>query len=234
MASAAGLLIVLLVALAGLAWLIAYRIAPEFDGWRFHGRASGRSSHEGGPVAGEGPASFRAMAVPADAGAEGGAAKPRATASDMAAALAPDGGMAGADKAGAAPADGAGAAAPAAAAPMPLAGTVAETGAPATAPAALSPATAIGVPAAVGAPDDLLQLKGVGPVLNKLLMSLGVRRFDQIAGWSASDIASVDAHLGNFKGRIVRDNWVEQAGLLARGAIADFEAKFGKLDSENK
>jgi predicted flap endonuclease-1-like 5' DNA nuclease len=94
--------------------------------------------------------------------------------------------------------------------------------------------TAIGIPAAVGNPDDLLQIKGVGPKLNDLLVGLGIRRFDQIANWGAPEIAKVDEHLGAFKGRIDRDRWVEQAGLLARGAIAEFEAKFGQLDSENQ
>ncbi len=94
--------------------------------------------------------------------------------------------------------------------------------------------TAIGVPAAVGDPDDLLQIKGVGPKLNELLISLGIRRFDQISRWGTDDVAKVDGHLGTFKGRIDRDSWIEQSGLLARGAIAEFEAKFGKLDSENK
>ncbi len=94
--------------------------------------------------------------------------------------------------------------------------------------------TAIGIPAAVGDPDDLLQIKGVGPKLKDLLHSLGVTRFDQIAAWGAAEIDKVDDHLGSFKSRIGRDAWVEQAGLLARGAIAEFEAKFGKLDSENQ
>lgn len=94
--------------------------------------------------------------------------------------------------------------------------------------------TAIGIPAAIGNADDLLQLKGVGPKLNTLLNSLGVTRFDQIAAWGASEIGKVDGHLGNFKGRIERDSWVEQAGLLAKGMIKEFEAKFGILDSENK
>ncbi len=93
--------------------------------------------------------------------------------------------------------------------------------------------TAIGIPAAVGKADDLLQLKGVGPKLNGVLVGLGITRFDQVAAWTADDVAKVDAHLGSFKGRIVRESWVEQAGLLASGAIAAFEAKFGKLDSEN-
>jgi predicted flap endonuclease-1-like 5' DNA nuclease len=94
--------------------------------------------------------------------------------------------------------------------------------------------TAIGIPAAVGAADDLLQIKGIGPKLNTLLISLGVTRFDQIAAWGAAEIDKVDDHLGNFKDRITRDSWVEQAGLLAKGMIKEFEAKFGKLDSENK
>jgi predicted flap endonuclease-1-like 5' DNA nuclease len=94
--------------------------------------------------------------------------------------------------------------------------------------------TAIGIPAAIGKADDLLQIKGVGPKLNQLLVGLGISRFDQIAKWGAGEISKVDGHLGSFKGRIVRDQWVEQSGLLARGAIAEFEAKFGKLDSENQ
>jgi predicted flap endonuclease-1-like 5' DNA nuclease len=106
--------------------------------------------------------------------------------------------------------------------------------APVAAPVAAAALTAIGIPAAVGNADDLLQVKGIGPKLNSLLNSLGISRFDQIAAWGAKEIDIVDGHLGAFKGRIGRDAWVEQAGLLATGAIAAFEAKFGKLDSENK
>ena len=90
--------------------------------------------------------------------------------------------------------------------------------------------TDIGVPAAVGAPDDLRQIKGVGPKLNGLLVGLGVTRYDQIAAWGETEIAAVDAHLGTFKGRITRDNWIEQAKFLASGDVAGFEASFGKLD----
>jgi predicted flap endonuclease-1-like 5' DNA nuclease len=115
---------------------------------------------------------------------------------------------------------------PVAVAPVPAAPVVA-----APVAAAAIGLTAIGIPAAVGAPDDLLQIKGIGPKLNDLLISLGVRRFDQMSAWGASDVAKVDEHLGAFTGRIERDQWIEQAGLLARGAIAEFEAKFGKLES---
>jgi len=98
-------------------------------------------------------------------------------------------------------------------------------------PAADAPRTEIGIAPAVGAPDNLRLLKGVGPKLAALLTQLGITRFDQIASWNEADIAAVDAHLGTFRGRIVRDNWVEQARYLAQGDTAGFEAKFGRLDS---
>jgi predicted flap endonuclease-1-like 5' DNA nuclease len=107
--------------------------------------------------------------------------------------------------------------------------------APEPAPVAAAPATGRpAIAAAVGAPDDLTLIKGVGPKLNSLLVSLGVTRFDQIAAWTAQDIGEVDGFLGSFKGRITRDSWVEQAGLLARGDHAGFAAKFGALGSENR
>ena len=77
--------------------------------------------------------------------------------------------------------------------------------------------------------DDLSQLKGVGPKLVALLHGMGITRFAQIAAWTEEDVASIDARLGSFKGRIKRDNWVEQAKFLASGDKAGFEAQFGKL-----
>ena len=85
------------------------------------------------------------------------------------------------------------------------------------------------VAAAVGEPDDLKRIKGLGPKLATLLASLGITRFDQIAAWTEADIAEVDRFLGSFQGRIARDNWVEQAGYLARGDEAGFAARFGAL-----
>jgi len=65
-----------------------------------------------------------------------------------------------------------------------------------------------------------------------VLTELGITRYDQIAAWKGDDVAKVDAHLGTFKGRIARDNWIEQAKFLASGDTAGFEAKFGKLDKQ--
>lgn len=88
---------------------------------------------------------------------------------------------------------------------------------------------AVTPPAPVSSGDDLLKLKGVGPKLAALLTELGITRYAEIAGWSDTDIAAIDARLGNFKGRPVRDQWVDQAKYLAAGDIAGFEAKYGKL-----
>jgi len=81
-------------------------------------------------------------------------------------------------------------------------------------------------------PDDLELLKGVGPKLNKLLGTLGVTSFDQVANWTAADIRDVDSNLGAFAGRITRDNWVDQAKLLSKGDVKAFEKKYGSLGSE--
>lgn len=84
-------------------------------------------------------------------------------------------------------------------------------------------------PAAHDQGDDLTRLKGVGPKLSGLLRSLGVSTFAQVASWTDEDIDRIDAQLGNFSGRIRRDNWPEQARFLANDDTQGFEDKFGKL-----
>ncbi|AMK19523.1 MULTISPECIES: hypothetical protein [Sphingobium] len=109
----------------------------------------------------------------------------------------------------------------------PIAAPMAESE-PGIMPAAVEAAPASSS-AASDEPDNLLKLKGVGPKLNLLLIELGVTRYAQIAGWSDADIAAIDTKLGNFKGRPVRDQWVDQARYLAAGDLAGYEAKYGKL-----
>jgi predicted flap endonuclease-1-like 5' DNA nuclease len=72
-----------------------------------------------------------------------------------------------------------------------------------------------------GMADDLTVIKGIGQRLATLLNDIGIFHIAQIAGWTADDIAEVDARLGAFKGRIVRDNWVEQAAALLAAGPAD-------------
>ncbi|MFN4185293.1 MAG: hypothetical protein ACK4M6_10940 [Hyphomonas sp.] len=64
-----------------------------------------------------------------------------------------------------------------------------------------------------GAPDDLTLIGGIGPRIQEVLNSLGIYHYDQIADWTAENIAWVDEHL-NFHGRVKREGWVEQAAIL--------------------
>ena len=76
-----------------------------------------------------------------------------------------------------------------------------------------------------GGADDLKKIKGVGPKLEKQLNSMGYWHFDQIAGWSESDVAWVDENLEGFKGRVSRDEWVDQAKALAGGGETEFSKR---------
>lgn len=65
-------------------------------------------------------------------------------------------------------------------------------------------------PKAAAGADDLKRISGVGPALEKKLHGFGITTFAQIAAWTPEDIADFDDKL-SFKGRIERDNWLEQA-----------------------
>ncbi|MDJ1007167.1 MAG: NADH-quinone oxidoreductase subunit NuoE, partial [Paracoccaceae bacterium] len=83
-----------------------------------------------------------------------------------------------------------------------------------------APAKAEDRPAALEQPrgdaaDDLKRIKGVGPKLEKLLHTLGIFHFDQIAAWTETELAWIDDNLEGFKGRASRDEWVAQAKALA-------------------
>ncbi|KIC48793.1 50S ribosomal protein L21 [Tateyamaria sp. ANG-S1] len=71
-------------------------------------------------------------------------------------------------------------------------------------------------PKADAAGDDLKQLSGVGPALEKKLHDAGVTTFAQIAAWTEEDVAAMDEKL-SFKGRIEREGWIDQAKELAKG-----------------
>jgi large subunit ribosomal protein L21 len=86
----------------------------------------------------------------------------------------------------------------------------------AAAPAKAAAPKAKPAAAAAAAGDDLKKLSGVGPALEKKLHENGVTSFAQIAAWGADDIAAFDEKL-NFKGRIEREGWVDQAKALIAG-----------------
>ena len=95
--------------------------------------------------------------------------------------------------------------------PAPAAAQEEEEAAP---PEPVGEAPALLTEARGGKGDDLKRIKGIGPKLEGQLHELGVFHFDQIAAWTEAEIAWVDDQL-SFKGRITRDDWVQQARALA-------------------
>ncbi len=76
-----------------------------------------------------------------------------------------------------------------------------------------------------GKADDLKAIEGIGPALEKLVNDMGFFHFDQIAGWTEADVALVDAEMKTFKGRIIRDKWVEQAKIIVKDGLDAFRER---------
>ena len=65
-----------------------------------------------------------------------------------------------------------------------------------------------------GLRDDLKQIKGVGPAIEKTLHELGIFRFSQIAEMGEYDIDRIAKRLKGFRTRIYREDWIGQARRL--------------------
>ncbi|MGE0022804.1 MAG: hypothetical protein AB7S70_04135 [Hyphomicrobium sp.] len=79
-------------------------------------------------------------------------------------------------------------------------------------------------PGPAGAVDDLKRIRGIGVLIEKKLYSLGVTAYEQVANWTRDDIDRISQVL-DFKGRIERENWVEQARILASGGQTEFSRR---------
>jgi predicted flap endonuclease-1-like 5' DNA nuclease len=79
--------------------------------------------------------------------------------------------------------------------------------------------------------DDLKRIRGVGVLIEKKLNSLGVASYEQIANWTGADIDRVNQIL-DFKGRIERENWVEQARILSSGGYTEFSRRADRGEIE--
>ena len=62
--------------------------------------------------------------------------------------------------------------------------------------------------------DDLQQIRGVGPAIEKTLNELGIFRYQQIANMSEYDIDRIARRLKGFHSRIYREDWIGQAREL--------------------
>jgi len=69
--------------------------------------------------------------------------------------------------------------------------------------------------------DDLKQIKGVGPAIEKTLNEMGITCFQQIADMTEYDIDLVAQRLRGFHSRIYRENWIGQARELIDGTGSD-------------
>lgn len=80
--------------------------------------------------------------------------------------------------------------------------------------------------------DDLKRIRGIGVLIEKKLNSMGIGTYEAIANWTAADIDRVSQTL-DFKGRIERENWVEQARILASGGQTEFSRRVdrGEVDA---
>jgi large subunit ribosomal protein L21 len=70
--------------------------------------------------------------------------------------------------------------------------------------------------AAPGFKDDVKQIGGVGPALEKKLAAAGITSLTQIATFTPEEMARVDGE-ANLKGKIEREDWVGQAKDLIAG-----------------
>jgi predicted flap endonuclease-1-like 5' DNA nuclease len=70
------------------------------------------------------------------------------------------------------------------------------------------------------ADDDLKQIRGVGPVIEKMLKAMGITSYRQIANFTKADMDQVTAAMGAFRGRMQRDGWIE-------GAREEYRKKYG-------
>jgi predicted flap endonuclease-1-like 5' DNA nuclease len=72
--------------------------------------------------------------------------------------------------------------------------------------------------------DDLKRIRGIGILIEKKLNSLGITQYEQVANWTGADIERI-SRLLDFKGRIEREHWIEQARILATGGQTEFSRR---------
>ena len=75
--------------------------------------------------------------------------------------------------------------------------------------------------------DNLQRISRITADIERLLNAQGVSRYDQIAHWTTADVARFDQLLGG-DGRISRENWIEQAQILARGGETAYSREFDR------
>ena len=80
--------------------------------------------------------------------------------------------------------------------------------------------------AAAGRRDDLSLIRGIGPHEEVRLNEAGIHGYRDITAMSAEQEAALEARLGYQPGRITREQWRDQAELLANGARDEHRSRF--------
>ncbi len=70
--------------------------------------------------------------------------------------------------------------------------------------------------ATVAEADNLKDIVGVGPFLEKKLHAIGIYTFRQVANFTRDDVSKVNDIIEFFPGRIERDDWVGQSAEFER------------------
>jgi len=81
-----------------------------------------------------------------------------------------------------------------------------------------------------GLGDNLQVIEGIGPKIEVLCHELGIWHYDQIAAFTAAEVAWVDANLKGFKGRVIRDKWVAQAKIIVEQGLEEFKRRAATND----
>mgnify|MGYP005991026137 CR=1 FL=1 len=82
--------------------------------------------------------------------------------------------------------------------------------------------------------DDLKKIKGVGPFIEEKLNNIGIYTYKQISKFTIEDIEDVTNLIEFFPGRMLRDDWKEQAKILMEGGETDFSKRVDKGDVDYK
>jgi predicted flap endonuclease-1-like 5' DNA nuclease len=87
------------------------------------------------------------------------------------------------------------------------------------------------VPSSSDRADDLKRIRGIGVLIEKRLNALGITSYEQVANWTKTDIDIISSQL-DFRGRIERENWIEQARILASGGQTEFSRRVDRGEVE--
>lgn len=99
-------------------------------------------------------------------------------------------------------------------------------------PSGAKVAKPVAAAATAGAVDasNLSLIAGIGPTIEKKLRAAGITNWSQIAAWTEVDVAKWDEEL-KLRGRITREEWVEQAKELLAGKPPRAKADQAELAS---